>query len=531
PILARAPRRRAAGLARPGRAHGRRARAARRDVLPATARPGRGDRRRRAAREGPHAHAPALRRPAPPARRRARHRRAARAAVPRRADDGLRPAGAPLVLGARAVAARGRHDDPPDDPLPRRGGAPRRPRRRRARRPGRRARRTRPARRARRAAPRRAVARRRGAALGAHRLPPGGGRVARRAPRRTRGRGPGARGRAPEPRGRLPRAHRRAGRGRRPGPRRADAPRTRRRPHARRPARRRPRGGPTVTAAPTLRAPRAAALPGTGRLGVERTRAELRAFFRERDAVIFIFTYPLIMLAIFATVFDGQDQGTGDYSVPFAQYFLPGMIATGVMLTSFQSLAISIAVERDDGSLKRLRATPLPAAAYFYGKVGLVLATSVVQTALLLALAAVVYDVPMPWDMPDAAGRLATFAWVFVLGCAAGAVCGTAFSSLPRSGRSATAVITPVVLVLQCVSGVFFAFCALPTWVQTVASVFPLKWMAQGMRSVFLPEQAAALEPSGSWQHGATAAVLVAWLVVGLVVGARTFRWRRRDDG
>lgn len=287
--------------------------------------------------------------------------------------------------------------------------------------------------------------------------------------------------------------------------------------------------------APTTTATRAAApapaLPSAARLGLARTGAELRAFFRERDAVIFIFTYPVIMLAIFASVFDGQDQGMDGYGVPFAQYFLPGMVATGVMLTSFQSLAISIAVERDDGTLKRLRSTPLPATAYFYGKVGLVLATSVVQTALLLALAAFAFDVPMPWTMPDGAERVATFLWVFVLGCAAGAVCGVAFSSLPRSGKSATAVVTPVVLVLQFISGVFFAFFALPAWMQSVASVFPLKWMAQGMRSVFLPEEAASLEPSGSWQHGATAAVLVAWLVVGLVVGARTFRWRRRDDG
>ena len=289
------------------------------------------------------------------------------------------------------------------------------------------------------------------------------------------------------------------------------------------------------TAPTTARAPHAGALSGAlpshARLGLARTGAELRAFFRERDAVIFIFTYPLLMLAIFATVFGSEEQSNADYSVPFAQYFLPGMVATGIMLTSFQSLAISIAVERDDGTLKRLRATPLPSSAYFYGKIGLVLATSVVQIGLLLALAATVYDVPMPWEMADGGARLTTFAWVFVLGCATGAVCGVAFSSLPRSGKSASAVVTPVVLVLQFISGVFFAFFALPSWMQTVASVFPLKWMAQGMRSVFLPDGAAALEPSGSWQHGATAAVLVAWLVVGLVVGARTFRWRRRDDG
>ena len=130
-------------------------------------------------------------------------------------------------------------------------------------------------------------------------------------------------------------------------------------------------------------------LPGVLRLGVARTGYEVRTFFRERDAVVFIFAYPIIMLAIFATVF-GQDGATvgPPPGIPFAQYFLPGMLATGIMLSSFQHLAISIAVERDEGGLKRLRGTPLPSAAFFLGKIGSVLVTSVVQTALLLAAAA-----------------------------------------------------------------------------------------------------------------------------------------------
>ncbi|CAM5783228.1 ABC transporter permease [Cellulomonas persica] len=270
-------------------------------------------------------------------------------------------------------------------------------------------------------------------------------------------------------------------------------------------------------------------LPGTLRLGLARTRYEVRGFFRERDAVIFIFAYPVIMLAIFATVF-GQDGTTIDFgtdSVPFAQYFLPGMVATGVMLSSFQNLALAIAVERDEGGLKRLRATPLPAASYFLGKVGQVLVSCVLQVAILLVVASSLFDVPMP----DDAATWGTFAWIFLLGTATGAVCGVGFSSIPRSGRSASAVVTPIVLVLQFISGVFFQFDQLPTWMQQVASVFPLKWMAQGMRSVFLPDEAAALEPSGSWQHGAIALVLLVWLVAGLVVGVRWFRWRRRDDG
>ncbi len=284
-----------------------------------------------------------------------------------------------------------------------------------------------------------------------------------------------------------------------------------------------------MTATTIPRPARPHALPGTVRLALARTAYEVRGYFRERDAVVFIFAYPVIMLAIFATVFGRDDASIeiGGTTIGFAQYFLPGMVATGVMLSSFQNLAISIAVERDEGALKRLRATPLPAASYFGGKVGQVMVTCLLQTTLLLAVAALVFDVPLPLD----AGSWATLAWVFLLGTATGAVCGVGFSSLPRTGKSASAVVTPIVLVLQFISGVFFRFDELPGWMQQVAALFPLKWMAQGMRSALLPEQAEALEVGGSWQHGAIAAVLVAWLVAGLVVGVKTFRWRRRDDG
>lgn len=275
---------------------------------------------------------------------------------------------------------------------------------------------------------------------------------------------------------------------------------------------------------PAADAPR---LPGLLRLALARTAWEVKGFARERDAVVFVFLYPVLMLAIFATVFGRQEEVLAGSGVTFPQYFLPGMLGTGVMLSSFQTLAISVAVERDDGTLKRLRSTPLPAAGYFLGKTGQVLVTTGAQTALLLLVAAVAFDVPLP----DDPGRWWTFAWVAVLGTAAGSVCGVAFSSVPRSGRSVTAVVMPIVLVLQFISGVFFRFDELPGWMQQVAGLFPLKWLVQGMRSVFLPDEAQVLEPSGSWQHGLTAAVLVAWLVAGLVVGVRTFRWRRRDDG
>jgi ABC-2 type transport system permease protein len=264
-------------------------------------------------------------------------------------------------------------------------------------------------------------------------------------------------------------------------------------------------------------------LPGVFGLGMARTGLEVRQFFRERDSVVFTFSFPLIMLMIFGSVFTSEVAP----GVSFRQYFIAGMIASGIILSSFQSLAVGIAVERDDGTLKRLRGTPMPPAAYFLGKIGLVLVTSVCQVAILLAVGALAFGLNLPAD-PAVWAR---FAWVFLLGTAAGTVAGIAYSSVPRSSRSAAAVVTPVVIVLQFVSGVYFVYGQLPEWMRVLGAVFPLKWLAQGMRSVFLPASFEAQEVGGSWQLGETALVLLVWLAVGLALCRYTFRWTRRDAG
>jgi ABC-2 type transport system permease protein len=250
---------------------------------------------------------------------------------------------------------------------------------------------------------------------------------------------------------------------------------------------------------------------------------ELKEFMRSREQMIFIFAFPIIFLVLFGTIFGSQE--LGDTGVTFAQYFMAGMIATGILNTGFQSLGISLAIDRQDDVLKRIHATPLPASSFFAAKIAQVILVSIIQIALLIVLGVAVYDVQLP-----SAEQWVTFTWVFLLGTAASTALGIAISSILRNGKAASAILTPVVLVLQFTSGVFVVFTQLPEWLQTFGSIFPLKWLAQGMRSVFLPPEFALAEAEGSWQHPATAIVLIMWLVVGIVVSMRTFRWLRRDD-
>ena len=81
---------------------------------------------------------------------------------------------------------------------------------------------------------------------------------------------------------------------------------------------------------------------------------------------------------------------------------------------------------------------------------------------------------------------------------------------------------------LQFVSGTYVPLIVLPTWMLVVGSFFPVKWMAQGFRSVLLPSKMAAFEPAGNWEHWHIFFVLTAWTIGGLAACLTVFRWSER---
>jgi ABC-2 type transport system permease protein len=258
------------------------------------------------------------------------------------------------------------------------------------------------------------------------------------------------------------------------------------------------------------------------RVGRSRGQVELKAFFRERQSVVFIFAMPAVMLVLLGAIFGKQGAGHG---VTIGDLYVAGLIGGGVMAISYQNLGMSIAFERERFTLKRLRGTPMPAAAYFVGKIIQVLVAALAEVAVLLVVGLAFYHLRLP-----GAAAWGTFAWVFVLGVAACSLLGIAASNVPRSAaRNGVAVITFPFVILQFISGVYVPFFLVPTWLRDIASVFPLEWMCRGMRSVFVP-QAVALEPGHSWQHGQTALVLSAWIGAGLVLCLTTFHWQNRQD-
>jgi ABC-2 type transport system permease protein len=264
-------------------------------------------------------------------------------------------------------------------------------------------------------------------------------------------------------------------------------------------------------------------LPALGRASVVRGTIEIKQFARQRENVIFTFSLPIILVLLFGQIFHGEVGHTG---VSFRQYFIAGIIASGLMSATFVGVGVSIAADRDDGTLRRLAGTPLQPAAYFAGKAILAFVTSVLEVAALLAVGVAFLGLHLP-SSPD---RWFTLAWVLAAGTATCSMLGIAVGVLVRSTRSAFATMNLPYLVLSFISGVYFVFSGLPTGLQHVAAIFPLKWICQGLRSAFLPDHLLAAEPAHSWEHGKIALVLGVWFVASLVVCVRTFRWQRQGD-
>ena len=281
--------------------------------------------------------------------------------------------------------------------------------------------------------------------------------------------------------------------------------------------------------APSAAPSRARSSDGLGltlRLGMGRANLELRQFYRSPELVFFTFLLPVLFVVIFSTVFSDEIEGPAGARVPFPQYFLAGMIAAGVMSTTFTSLATTISIERSDGLLKRVAGTPLPKASYFMGKIVLAAVTSAIQAAIIMAIGATLYGVSLPSDP----GLWAVFAWVFVLGVASCSLLGIAYTRLIPEGSMANAIVQPPYLTLQFISGVFFPYDQIPPWLKFVASIFPLKWMVQGMRHVFLPDWVAVNDYGGEWHLEQVAGMLIGWTIAGFVLSLLFFRWQGKGE-
>ncbi|MHB1467850.1 MAG: ABC transporter permease [Solirubrobacteraceae bacterium] len=243
-------------------------------------------------------------------------------------------------------------------------------------------------------------------------------------------------------------------------------------------------------------------------------RYEQRGFWRNRRRAFASFAFPLMFLLIFGGLESGRHVRA---TIPYIDFYVPGIISYAVMVIGFSSIAMTIASLRENGVIKRMRATPMPWSSYLAGIVLSTVVTVIAATLVLLIVGIAFYG---------AALRASALPGL-VLTIALGTVCftslGIAISRLIPKPDSGMPILMFVTLPLSFVSNVFFPVTK-PEWLVSVGRFFPLRPLANGLAPAF------ESHAHGSGLVGSDLSSLAIWTVVGCVLMVRTMRALSTQD-
>jgi len=240
-------------------------------------------------------------------------------------------------------------------------------------------------------------------------------------------------------------------------------------------------------------------------------RYEQLSFWRNPQSAFFTFVFPVVIIAIFGALFG---HGTGNsyfYGLSALQYYVPTIAAVSVLGSCYSQLAIVLALRRQNGILKRVHGTPLPAWAYFLGLLAHCVMVSVVDVALIVGIGRL-YGVPLP-------SHWAAIAVALVLGAASFCALGVAVASLIRNAEAAPPVVQLVLFPMVFISGTYFPIHS--AVLNRISGALPVRPFNQALLGPF------AQHTGFDWKH---LGVLLAWGAVGALVAIRRFRWEPRSQ-
>lgn len=246
-------------------------------------------------------------------------------------------------------------------------------------------------------------------------------------------------------------------------------------------------------------------------------RYEQRGYWRNRGRGIFTFVFPLMFLVIFGSIYKGQHIGHGASRISYDVFFVPGILAYAVIATTYVNMAISTAILRDEGVLKRMQGTPLPRWAYVAARITSTVLIMLAITIVTLALGVAAYGVHIRGTTLP--GLVATL----VLGTAAFATLGMGITRFIPNADAAPVVINLTVLPLTFVSGVWFPVTHLPTWLNDIARLFPIRPLADGLQHAFNPFV------HGAGLVGGDLRTLAIWTAIGIFLMVRFLRQPQGD--
>ena len=237
------------------------------------------------------------------------------------------------------------------------------------------------------------------------------------------------------------------------------------------------------------------------------TYMELKLQLREPVALFFTLAFPVMVMVLFGFIFGNEaEELLGGYGQ--VDLSVPGYIGMVVGTIGMLSIPTTLANYRDQGILRRLRATPLGSAPVLWSQVAAQVLMTAAGIILLFIAGLAIFDLRIP------NGNLAIVPAILLSAFSFFAV-GFVLAGVMPSARTAQAVGMAIFYPMLFLSGAAMPRYIMPDFVQQIAGLLPLTHVVILVEDLWL---------KGTWNLTSVAVVAVV-LILGLVISRFTFRW------
>lgn len=213
------------------------------------------------------------------------------------------------------------------------------------------------------------------------------------------------------------------------------------------------------------------------------TRSEIKLFLRDPFSVIFALAFPLMMMLLLSGVFgndpaDAQEVENGRLvwrGVTPTNYYTAGSVGVIVAALGVMSLPIQLTGYREQGILRRMRASSIPAWALFASQLALSLLVVLAGAGLMAVISWLLYDASLPEDVP---GVL----FAVLLGTVAFSGIGALLAALLSTARAAQGIGLMLFFTIWLLAGTGPPRAVLPEGVRALSDYLPLTYLVTAIQ-------------------------------------------------
>lgn len=237
---------------------------------------------------------------------------------------------------------------------------------------------------------------------------------------------------------------------------------------------------------------------------------QAKLFIREPAAFFFTLVFPLLLILMFGFVFGNEPGGPFGSAFGYIDYSTPAITVLIVVTIGLLGIPIQTATARENRTLRRFRAAPMAPLTYVGATVLVYFLLAVVGMVLLVVVATLLFGLRFAGSWLDVAAA-------FTLVGAAFFSVGYLIASVASTARIAQVVGQLLYFPMMFLSGAAVPLQVMSADVRRVAEALPMTHAVRLLQNLWFGR---------GWRGSVTEVlVMVATLVIGLALSARTFRW------